>query len=57
MYQDALKEHGGQPGRYLSVEAAEYLSGLPRGWTSPRIGACDPSMVQAENEAQLGFYP
>lgn len=32
-YQKAL--NGAKPGRYLTVEAGEYLSGLPLGWTMP----------------------
>ena len=42
-YQKLVKE-GLAPGRCISVEAAEYLSGLPRHWTSPHAG-----MVSAED--------
>lgn len=40
-YQKLTREKKIQPGRFVSVEAAEHLSGLPRGWTSPDVGAVD----------------
>lgn len=36
---------GLRPGRCISVEAAEYLSGLPRRWTSPHPGMVNPADV------------
>lgn len=44
-YQQLLKDKQLAPGRFLSVEAAEYLSGLPRGWSSPAHGAVDAKEV------------
>lgn len=38
LYQQAIQKAGVKPGRFLAVTAAEYLSGLPLGWTSPRSG-------------------
>lgn len=32
-YRESLE--GAKPGRFLTVEAGEYLSGLPLGWTMP----------------------
>ena len=34
------------PGKVLSVLAGEYMSGLPRGWTSPRAGECKVADVE-----------
>lgn len=36
-YQELVRG-GLTPGRCLSVEAAEHLSGLPQHWTSPKTG-------------------
>ena len=46
-YQQSLREAGRKPGRFLSIEAAEYLSGLPLGWTSPVAGAVAARGCQA----------
>lgn len=35
-------------GRYLNIHAGEFLSGLPRGWTSPRVGAVDVDKFHAQ---------
>ena len=40
-----LVNNGMPAGRFVSVAAAEYLSGLPNGWTSPHSGAVDPQQV------------
>ncbi len=45
-YQQAIGERGLSPGRYLSVAAAEHLSGLPAGWSSPRVGDVDPESLR-----------
>ena len=34
------------PGRFLSVAAAEYLSGLPHNWTSPVCGSVNVQQVK-----------
>lgn len=41
-YRQAIGERGLSAGRFLSVAAAEHLSGLPRGWSSPRAGDVNP---------------
>jgi len=40
-YQKLVRD-GLPPGRFISCEAGEFLSGLPAGWTSPNEGAVDP---------------
>ena len=51
-YQDAIKEHGVAAGRFVSVRAAEFLSGLPAGWTSPHAGAVKPGSWKCEASMQ-----
>lgn len=46
LYCAAVKEAGQAPGRFLSVAAAEHLSGLPKNWTSPRAGDVNVEMVR-----------
>lgn len=56
-YQKLVKEKGIVPGRFLSVDAAEYLSGLPPGWTSPGSGAVDQKQLARlfpEGKVRLG---
>ena len=45
-YKKQIEEKGGTPGTILTVPAAEFLSGLPRGWTSPRAGDCKHADVE-----------
>ena len=45
-YQQLIKEKNLKPGRVLSPTAGEYLSGLPRGWTDPTVGACSRADVE-----------
>lgn len=49
-YKRAISEKKIPAGRFLSVAAAEHLSGLPAGWTCPEPGACDPASVNKEAE-------
>lgn len=53
-YQDACAAKGLRPGRFLSVPMAEYLSGLPAGWTSPHAGAVDRERVDAQFAGKAG---
>mmetsp|Transcript_74797 Transcript_74797/g.151276 ORF Transcript_74797/g.151276 Transcript_74797/m.151276 type:complete len:438 (-) Transcript_74797:25-1338(-) len=52
-YQDAIKEHRVEAGRFVSVRAAEFLSGLPAGWTSPHAGAVQPGSWKCEADARV----
>ena len=40
-----LISNGMHPGRFVSIQAAEYLSGLPKGWTCPAYGSVSRSEV------------
>lgn len=57
VYQKIIKEKGRVPGRFLSVGAGEYMSGLPQNWTSPRPGVLDVKTVKAQFHAdvKVGF--
>ena len=45
-YKKQIEEKGVKAGTILTVPAAEFLSGLPRGWTSPRAGDCKCADVE-----------
>ena len=44
MYQKFVRD-GMPAGRFVSVAAAEYLSGLPKNWTSSHSGAVDRQQI------------
>lgn len=48
VYRKAVKQAKKLPGRFLSVHTAEWMSGLPKDWTSPRPGVIDMASVKAE---------
>lgn len=50
-YQAEIKSRGLKPGRFLSVRAAEFLSGLPPNWTSPEVASVKKSCVDEHHEA------
>ena len=57
-YQKLVRE-GLKPGRCISVEAAEHLSGLPRNWTSPTCGMVNSEDIRRyfpAGEAMLSLW-
>lgn len=42
-----LVEEGLEAGRFISIAAAEWFSGLPSGWTSPEPGSVNPDHVRS----------
>lgn len=52
-YQEAIKANHVEAGRFLSVPAAEYLSGLPPNWTSPHAGACPRGAYAVEAQLKV----
>lgn len=55
-YKEAIRLRGLKPGRYLSVQAGEYFSGLPLGWTSPYAGAVSPHDMRAWLDSQKAGF-
>lgn len=55
-YQKLVRE-GMAAGRYISIAAGEYLSGLPKNWTSPHAGAVDVQQVRSQfpDASQVGM--
>ena len=56
-YQKLVQE-GMPAGRFISIEAGEYLSGLPKNWTSPHAGAVDVQQVRSQfpdSDSQVGM--
>ena len=49
-----LVTDGLRPGRFINVAAAEYLSGLPIGWTSPWPRRVDPQHVFRQFPDEVG---
>lgn len=47
-YKKEICARGLTAGRFLSVPAAEFLSGLPLGWTSAVPGAVDAKQLKLE---------
>ena len=53
VYKKAIEEKSRSPGRFLSVSAGEYMSGLPANWTSPRPVVLDVKTVKAQFHADV----